>query len=127
MKRAIWLICTLTLLCVAAGVWTDSAQSGTARRYMAQLPALRALVQAEDFPTALERQSELHALWQGDALWLNKIVSHHHTRAVDGALLSLATALEEGWRTEALQALDALYGALGEITSSDSFLLENIL
>ena len=61
----------------------------------------------------------LHAQWQHDAVWLNYLISHHHTRAVSTAMVELSTALERQWDTETFQALDALEDALRDVEQSD--------
>ena len=127
MKRAIILITVLTLGLVGLSLWMDTTQTRTAEAYRARVPVIRDALRAERYDDALLYQSELHALWQHDVGWLNCLVSHHHTRAVNTALTALATALENRWPTEALQALDALDDALGDVQKSDAPLWENIL
>ena len=75
----------------------------------------------------LTRLIYLHAQWQHDAVWLNYLISHHHTRAVSTAMVELSTALERQWDTETFQALDALEDALRDVEQSDFPYWENIL
>ena len=127
MRRALTLIVILTVLSVGPGVWLDVLQRNTARQYKRSFEEVRQAVIAGFPQQARQEQTYLHALWQRDALWLNCLISHHHTRAVNTALLKLDTALEMNWNQEALQALDELYDALGDIESSDFMSLENVL
>ena len=127
MKRAITLICVLTLVCVGAGTWLDVTQTRTAQQYRDALPALRSALLTDRYDDAYLQQAELHARWQNDEHWLNGVISHHHTRAVNLAMVQLATAIEQQWRDEALRALDLLEDALLDVEQSDSFRLENVL
>ena len=76
---------------------------------------------------AYDEQRYLHAKWQHDAVWLNYLISHHHTRAVSAAMVELATALERQWDVETFQALDELEDALRDVEQSDFPYWENIL
>ena len=127
MRRAVWLICILTVLAVSAGFWVDSSQTACAERYLRAADALREQVLENRLDAALQEQRYWHALWQHDEDWLNLVVSHHHTRAVNTALTSLGTALSENERVEALQALDALSDALTYVAEGDAAMWGNIL
>lgn len=127
MKRAMVLICVLTVLCVSSGLIVDITQQNTARSYLDALPEVRRAVLLGDMTEAYIQQSLLHANWQHDVNWLNCFVSHHHTRAVTTAMLQLATALEMGWPDEALRSLDILQDCLMDIEKGDYFSWENFL
>lgn len=127
MKRSIWLITVLTLLGVGCGLWADMTQQRTARGYLDGLQAVRQAMEAHELDTAKTEQAYLHALWQHDQKWLNTLVSHHHTRDVSSAMGKLATALENGWRDEALRALDEAEDAFDEVELSDRLSWENVL
>ena len=127
MRRAITLILALTVVCLSLGAWLDLLQRSTATRYIQSFEQVRSQVKAGQMEPAAALQSELTALWQHDAKWLNCLISHHHTRAVNTALLKLSTAMEMNWPTESLQALDEVYDALGDIESSDFLALDNLL
>jgi len=72
-------------------------------------------------------QAHLHALWQYDAHWLNCLIDHHHTRDIDGAMLRLATALEQENHLVSLLLLDETMDALAEVAERDLAVVENIL
>ena len=127
MRRAIVLIVTLTVLSVGLSVWLDLSQRDTARGYMDSFGVVREALEQGNMDAAAREQAYLHACWQHDAKWLNCLISHHHTRAVNTAMLELATALEQNWQDEALRALDRVMDALGDVASSDFASLENIL
>lgn len=127
MRRAVTLVVVLTALSFGLGLWADLCQQSTAREYLGALSGLRALVEDGRLEEAAHEQAYLHALWQHDSKWLNCLTSHHHTRAVNTAMLKLSTALEQRWRDEALQALDEAQDALGDIENSDFATVENIL
>lgn len=127
MRRAVWLICALTALLLGAGVCVDTLQTRAAERYLRAAEDVRAQVLADDLDAAWQEQRYLHALWQHDEDWLNLVVSHHHTRAVNTAFTRLDTALAEAARLEALQALDELTDALTDVAESDAPRLENVL
>lgn len=127
MRRAVILIVALTVLSVGLSVWLDLSQRNTARGYMDSFGLVREALEQGKMDEAAQEQAYLHARWQHDAKWLNCLISHHHTRAVNTAMLELATALEQRWPDEALRALDRVMDALGDVASSDFASLENIL
>ncbi len=127
MRRAVWLVAVLGVVGIALGVWLDLLQTQTARDYLDGCSVVREHLLQNELEEAAHEQAYLHAKWQHDVTWLNLFISHHHTRAVGSAMLELATALEQRWRDEALRALDKVTDALGEIESSDSATLENVL
>ncbi len=127
MQRAVILILVMALIGIGAGVWMESSLRSTCQQYLDEAQAVRQLVEVEAWPEALQRQAYLYASWQGEAQRLNGLVSHHHTREVDEALLCLTTALEEGWRKEALLALDGLCFSLDDLITDMSLRWENVL
>lgn len=127
MRRAITLVIVLTVFSFGLSLWTDLCQRDTARRYLDALAELRGLLLENRIEEAEDEQAYLYAIWQHDAKWLNCITSHHHTRAVNTAMLKLTTALEQGWRDESLRALDEVMDALEDIETSDFTTLENVL
>ncbi len=127
MRRAMILITTLTLLTFGFGWRLDKLQHDTALRYLEQLEGVRQSLLADDMETARAEQAYLHALWQHDAHWLNCLIDHHHTRDVEGAMLRLATALQEENRLVSLLLLDETMDALAEVAERDLAELENIL
>ena len=127
MRRALILIIVLSVVSFGGGICLDLLQARTAQRYLLELRALRAQLQQGDLIAARGDQAHLHALWQHDAQWLSCLISHHHTRAVSGAMLRLSTALEMGWPVEAMLALDDAYDALEEIRTADFPSLQNLL
>ena len=118
MRRALILICTLTLFCFGTGTWMDRLQCRTAESYLSRLAEVRSLILDSQMEEAAQKQSFVHALWQHDEQWMNCLISHHHTRAVSEAMLHLATALEMRWTLEALEAVDDAWAALEEISES---------
>lgn len=127
MRRAICLIIVLTALGVGCGLWADSAQRGKAREYLGGIEVMREALLNDDMDGAAREQAYWHALWQHDEKRLNYILSHELTRDAAGALMKLSTALAEGGRFEALQALDEVEDAFMRMESGDSPTLENIL
>ncbi len=127
MRRAVILILTMTLLGISTGLWMENSLRDTCWRYMGQAASVRQLVEERRLSEALEEQALLFAAWQGDVQRLNALVSHHHTRAVDEALLTLTTALEHGWQDEALLALDAVQFALNDLETDMTLRWENVL
>lgn len=127
MRRAIILIVTMLVLSIGFGLWMDLSQRAVAREYLGSAEVVRTLLITGESEKAAEEQAYLHAKWQHDAMWLNRLISHHHTRAVTTAMVELATALEQGWQDEALRALDKLNDALKDVEESDFPSLENIL
>lgn len=127
MRRALILIIGLTVLTFGLGIWTDLRQRDTADRYIGMLEEVRADVLAMRMNEALREQAYVYALWQQDSAWLNCLISHHHTRAVNSAMLHLGTALEMEWQQEALIALDEAYGALVEVRDGEFAKVRNIL
>lgn len=115
MRRALILIISLTVFCLGCGLWLDAHQTSAARGYLRRTEEIRQQVLSGRFSQALAQQREVHALWIGDSRWLKCLISHQYIRAVDAALLRLATALEQGWREEALMALDEVFGALTDV------------
>ena len=75
----------------------------------------------------MQEERFLYASWQGESRKLNALVSHHHTRAVDEALLQLDTALRHDWREEVLKALDALRFSLMDLETDMILRWENVL
>lgn len=127
MKRAVILIVVMTLLGAGAGIWMERSLLETCDWYRTQEESLRQLVEADALADALQEQRYVHARWQGESRKLNAMVSHHHTRAVDEALLALGTALAHGWQREALHALDALYDSLQDLEMDMTLRWENVL
>lgn len=127
MQRAVILMVVMVLLGVSAGVWMEHAIGQSCQSYLAEVHALRRLVEADRLPEALDRQSLLYAAWQGEEKRLKSMVSHHHTRAAAEALLTLTTALQQGWRKEALLSLDALEDALADLEGDMRLRWENVL
>lgn len=127
MQRALTLILVLTIFSFGLGIWVDAAQQNTARCYLDGYALVRELVEKGRSDAAAQEQAYLHARWQHDEVWLNCLISHHHTRAVSTAMLTLATALEQRRSYETLAALDQVADALREIETSDSARWENIL
>lgn len=127
MRRAVWLIVTLTLLGVGCGIWADITQRDTARGYLAGMEAVREAVLAGDMQSALSEQRYWHALWQHDEEWLNYLASHRQTRAISLAMAKLATALEQSWRDEALRALDEAVDAFEDVERGEMMSWENVL
>lgn len=127
MRRALTLILVLLVLSLLPALWLDIRQRDTARSYMDGYEQVRRLLLAEDRQEAEAEAACLHALWQRDEKWLNCLISHHHTRAVNTALLKLSTAMAQSWPDECLQALDEVQDALSDIAGSDLLTLENLL
>lgn len=127
MRRAVLLILAMTLLGVAAGVWMEHSLCRICEGYLETAARLRVLVAEGRLEEALEEQQLLYGLWQREERRLKAMVSHHHTRAASEALLRLGTALAEGWRKEALLALDAFHDALADLESDMRLLWENVL
>ena len=127
MRRALLLITLLTVFTFGCGLSLDHLQQKTALRYLDNLHGVRLKVLEGQMDAAAHEQAYLHALWQHDAKWLNCLIDHHHTRDVEGALLKLATALEQSWPDEALIAIDEAADALDEVARSDQPYWENIL
>ena len=127
MRRALMLILFLSAFTFGCGLSADHVQQETAMGYMQRLNTVRQLVLSGRMDEAAREQAYVHALWQHDAKWLNCLIDHHHTRDVNGALSSLATALKQGWRTQALEALDEADDALEEIAYSEQPVWENVL
>lgn len=127
MRRALILIVTLTVLSFGGGLLVDHMQRSTALRYLTLLSGVRASVVENRIEQAKRDEAFLHANWQHDAKWLNALISHHHTRAVNTALLHLSTALDMRWVNESVMAIDEAADALNDIASSDYAFWENIL
>ncbi|MBR4069103.1 MAG: DUF4363 family protein [Clostridia bacterium] len=127
MQRALILLTVTVLLGAAAGLWMETSLGGICDDYRSGAEEVRRLVLAGDLSAALQEQAYLHARWQGEVGRLQAMVSHHHTRAVEGALLTLATSLEEGWRRDALLSLDALSEALRDLEDDMRLRWENVL
>lgn len=126
MRRALTLIIVLSLFTFGAGLWLDTLQRDTARAYLDGLSLVRSYVRNGRMDKARSEQAYWHARWQHDAHWLNALVTHHHTREIESAMVSLATALEMGWEKESYLALDEAGQALSELEGSDFFHPENI-
>lgn len=127
MKRALILILLLTALTFGGGTWLDHLQKRTAASYLQGMETIRRAVLNGSMDQAAGEQAYWHALWQHDSNWLNAIISHQHTRDVNAGMTRVATALEMGWRDEAIRALDDTSDALAEIAVSNLPLWENIL
>lgn len=127
MRRALVLIIVLTVVSFGGGIWLDILQRSTAQGYLEKLEVVRAALLEGRMDAARAEEAYLHACWQHDARWLNCLISHHHTRSVNTALLHLATALEQGWVHGALYAVDEVADALGDICTSDFVTWENVL
>lgn len=127
MQRAVILLVVMTLLGVGLGLWMETGLSAVCQRYLVQAEAVRRLVETNEMGEALEEERFLYASWQGESRKLNALVSHHHTRAVDEALLQLDTALHNGWREEVLLALDALRFSLMDLETDMTLRWENVL
>lgn len=127
MQRALILIVVTVLLGTCAGLWMEHAIGRSCGIYLEEVYLLRTLVEQDRLPEALERQAQLYAAWQGEERRLKTMVSHHHTRAAAEALLTLTTALEQGWRREALLKLDALEDALRDLEGDMQLRWENVL
>ena len=127
MKRAVILIVVMTLLGAGTGIWMERSLQETCGWYLAQEEALRRLVEGDALADALQKQRYVHGRWQEESRKLNAMVSHHHTRSVDDALLSLTTALEHGWQKDALHSLDALHDSLMDLEMDMTLRWENVL
>lgn len=127
MRRAVILIVAMLVLGTAAGVWMQTALDRLCGHYLSEVEALRRLVEADRLAEAHTEQAYLFARWQGEKGKLKALVSHHHTRAADEALLLLTTALEQGWRKEALLSLDMLRDALEDLQGDVRLKWENVL
>lgn len=127
MKRAIILIVVLTVTSLAAALTVDLMQHHTALEYLKDLPPLREAVLRGDMEDAKIRQVQLRKEWDEDAFWLNCLISHHYTREVSGEMESLHTAIEQGWKQEALLVMDRLDAAFDDIESGDFCRWENFL
>ena len=77
----------------------DVSQQRVAREYLDSVRLIRDLADGGQQAQAYDEQRYLHAQWQHDAVWLNYLISHHHTRAVSAAMVELSTALERQWDT----------------------------
>lgn len=127
MRRALILITVMLLVGTGSGLWMESWLSGICGEYLALTETVRSLILEGRTEEAAAEQAFLFASWQGVTRRLNGVVSHHHTRAVDEALLALSTAIEQGWRLEALEALDAAQFALRDLESDMTLRWENVL
>jgi len=127
MQRAVILLVVMTLLGVGLGIWMETGLSVVCHRYLAQAEVVRQLVETHALEEALQEERFLYASWQGESRKLNALVSHHHTRAVDEALLQLDTALHHGWQEEVLLALDALRFSLMDLETDMTLRWENVL
>lgn len=127
MRRALVLILSISIIGFGFAFWLDHLQQETADGYLRALEGVRAAVLAGRMEEARSEERYLHALWQHDAIWLNAVVDHHHTRDISGALGRLSTALELGWREQAILALDMAQDALEEVAQSEQAHWENIL
>ena len=127
MRRALILIIVLTALTFGCGFWLDHRQSEMALEYLAGIHEIRTAVLEGRMQDASVQQAYLHAMWQHESIWLNCLISHHHTRDVSSALLKLATGLEMESTVLSLMALDEAQDALEEVAVSDRPTWENIL
>ena len=127
MRRALILIISLTVFTFGCGWWLDHLQSETALSYLKGIHTIRAAVLEGRMQDAGMEQAYLHAMWQHDSDWLNCMISHHHTRDVESALMKLATGLELQSPVLSLLALDEAQDALEEVAVSNLPLWENIL
>jgi len=126
-RRAVILILVMTLLGTGVGLWMEISLRSTCQQYLEQTRHIRQLAEAGALGEALQEQAYLYACWQGEVRGLNAIVSHHHTRAVDDALLKATTSLENGWQKEALLALDEVQDALEDLETDMTLRWENVL
>ena len=127
MKRALILIIVLSIGTFGCGIWLDRLQTRTALKYLDGVETIRQSIWDNRMDDARREQAYWHAMWQHDSGWLNCLISHHHTRNVNAGMMAMATALEGGWQTESLEAVDETAVALLEIACSDLALWENIL
>ena len=127
MKRAVTLVIALLVLCVGVSLWCDGRQLAAADAYIDALPPLRQAVEQGESESARERSETLAARWRGDKGWLDGLVSHEYTRAVDSALARLDTALQNGWRRDALRALDDLNDAFHSLSEAAAPTLPNLI
>jgi len=127
MRRAIILIITLSLLSFGSGFYLDHLRQRTAFSYIQDVENLRQFTISQRWQDAQARERLLAARWQQDAKWLKCLISHHHIREVDAALLRLSTALASRWSDEALPAIDEAFSALSEVYDGHMPVLENIL
>ncbi|MBP3646809.1 MAG: DUF4363 family protein [Clostridia bacterium] len=118
MRRALILITLITLICFGSGHYFDRLRERTAHAYLQDAENLRQLVLAEQWHQAQSHERLLTARWQHDVRWLKILISHHHVREIDAALLRLSTSLTHHWPDEALPALDDLYSALQDLRLS---------
>lgn len=125
MKRAIILITVLTLGCLACALTVDLLQHHTAKAYLAEMPALREMALAEDWRQARTRHKQLQEDWERQAVLLDCLISHEHTREVAAQIGALETAIDMGWQEEVLRALDALTAALEHIETGEFCRWEN--
>lgn len=127
MQRAVILLLATVLVGTAAGLWMENCLGDICADYLRATDVVRQLVLVGDLSAALQEQAYLHARWQGEVGKLQAMVSHHHTRAVDDSLVTLATSLQEGWRREALLSLDALSEALRDLDEDMRLRWQNVL
>lgn len=127
MRRAVILIVVMTLLGTGAGLWMERSLQRSCREYAHHAAQIRELLEAGDTDRAQQEEALLHAHWQGDERWLKTLVSHHHTRSVEEAMVRLVTSLEHGWYREALLALDAFSDALADLEDDLVLSWDNVL
>ena len=127
MRRALSLILVLSALAFGSGFYLDNLRQKTAWNYLQRTEEIRRLTLAENWQAASEGVRMAFALWQHDERWLKCLISHHHTREVNAALLRLDTSISQRWMDEALPAADELHNALLDIYESHMPQLENIL
>ena len=127
MRRALALIVVLGLLSFGSGWYLDRVRMQTAQQYMQALTQVRSSILDNRWQDALTLSRELYALWQRDERWLKCLISHHHTREVQAALIRLDTGLVQHWADEALPAVDDAYLSLMEISTGHLPVLENLI
>ena len=127
MRRALFLIITLTTICLGSGLWLDARQTAVAQECIRLLEGIRQQALAGQFAGALEDERFFHARWQQESQWLKCLISHEYIHAVDEPLLRLGTALEQGWLEEALLASDEVFGALKDLEEGHRATLVNVV
>ena len=83
MRRSVILITVILVLCLSLGIWMDVSQQQVARKYLDSVRLIRELADGGQQAQAYDEQRYLHAKWQHDAVWLNYLISHHHTLGIE--------------------------------------------
>ncbi len=121
------MIVSLTVLSLAISLTSDLMEHHTAGLYLQDLYALRDAALKDDQATVKDLHEKLRRDWDQDAVWLNCIINHHYTRAVQEQMLALHTAIQQGWQEEVLKVVDRLEAAFIDIESADFCRWENFL